>query len=81
MKGIFFLYWLVDNQWLLVDTNLTTDRQRFAAATRKKYEGAVLQPGQMLTYLESQFKQLYPNQGLHEMILAEPKPSKSPLGD
>jgi hypothetical protein len=81
MKGIFFLYWLVDNQWLLVDTNLTTDRQRFAAETRKKYEGAVLLPGQMLTYLEGQFKQLYPNQGLHEMISTEPKPSKSPLGD
>jgi hypothetical protein len=81
VKGIFFLYWLVENQWLLVDTNLTTDRQRFAAATRKKYEGAVLQPGQMLNFLEGQFKQLYPNQGLHEMILTEPKATKSPSGD
>ncbi|NBX75264.1 MAG: DUF4339 domain-containing protein [Proteobacteria bacterium] len=70
MKGIFFLYWLVDNQWLLVDTNLTTDRQRFAAATRKKYESVVLQPGQMLSFLEGQFRQLYPNQGLHELVSA-----------
>jgi len=81
MKGIFFLYWLVDNQWLLVDTNLTSDRQRFAAATRKKYEHAVLSPGQMLTFLESQFKQLYPQQGLHEMVSTDSKESKSPTRD
>ncbi|MFM8268555.1 MAG: DUF4339 domain-containing protein [Pseudomonadota bacterium] len=81
MKGIFFLYWLIDNQWLLVDTNLTTDRQRFAAATRKKYEGSVSQPSEMLKYLEQEFQRLYPKQGLHETVSTESKTSKSPLSD
>jgi len=66
LKGVYFLYWLVDGQWLLVDTNLTSDRQNFAAATRKKYESSVLSSSQMLTFLENEFKKTYPNQALHE---------------
>lgn len=66
LRGIYFLYWLVDGQWLLVDTNLTLDRQNFAQATRRKYENSVLAPSQMLSFLENEFKKTYPNQSLHE---------------
>ena len=66
LKGIYFLYWLIDGQWLLVDTNLTLDRQNFAASTRRKYEASVLSSSQMLSFLENEFRKTYPNQALHE---------------
>lgn len=81
LKGIYFLYWLVDNQWILVDTNLTSDRQRFASTLRKKYESAVLPPAEMLTRLEATFKRLYPSQGIHEMVSAESKSAKPSKSD
>jgi len=71
LKGIYFLYWLVDTQWILVDTNLTSDRQNFASATRRKYESSMLTSSQMLTFLENEFKKTYPNQGLHESPVSQ----------
>lgn len=68
LRGTSLVYWLVDNQWLLVDTNLTSDRQKFASATRKKYEATVFTPEQILAYFERQFQGTFPNNGLHENV-------------
>lgn len=67
LRNIYFIFWLVDGQWVLVDTNLTRERQRFAAITREKYNASVMAPERMLQYLETEFQTQFPNKGLHEM--------------
>lgn len=67
IKNIYFLYWLVDGQWVLVDTNLTKERQSFAATMRKKYETRVLSSSALLSFLESQFQREFPDRALHEV--------------
>lgn len=73
IKNIFFIFWWIDGQWILVDTNLTQERQNFAASMRKKYEAVVLSPTKMLDLLEREFSQIFPEQSLHEA----PRPKQS----
>ncbi|NBX83913.1 DUF4339 domain-containing protein [bacterium] len=77
LSGIYFLYWFIDNQWVLVDTNLTSDRQIFAATTRKKYELNTFTDSQLLDFLEREFKKLHPSQGLHEAPIVN-RPATKP---
>lgn len=71
IKNIYFLYWLIDGQWVLVDTNLTKERQSFAATMRKKYETRVLSPASLLTFLEGQFQREFPDRALHEVTMSQ----------
>lgn len=66
LKNIYFIYWLLDNQWILVDTNLTPERSKFAAQARRRYQGSVYTPETLLATLEAVFKQQFPSLSLHE---------------
>lgn len=66
LKNIYFIYWFIDNQWILVDTNLTPERSKFAAKSRQQYQGSVYTPETLLATLEAVFKQRFPSLNLHE---------------
>lgn len=72
LKNVYFIYWLVDNQWILVDTNLTPERSKFAAEARKRYQSSVYTSETLLGTLESVFKQKFPALSLHESSKASP---------
>jgi hypothetical protein len=76
LRNIYFIFWLVDGQWVLVDTNLTRERQRFAAITREKYNASVMTPERMIQYLETVFQTQFPNKALHEMPTSNEPTSK-----
>lgn len=66
LKNIYFVYWLIDNQWLLVDTNLTPERSQFASDLRKRYAESNLNLSSLLELLEQLHKRQFPGLGLHE---------------
>jgi hypothetical protein len=68
INNIYFLYWLIDSVWVLVDTNLTKERQAFAATMRKKYETRVTSPSTLLELLEGRYRSQFPDQALHELF-------------
>jgi len=70
ITNVYFVYWFVDNQWNLVDTNLTPERARFASQTRKKLDRSALSQDILLSLLEKMFKQTYPGLSFHENLTA-----------
>jgi len=76
LDNVFFVLWWIDGQWILVDTNLTQERQKYASSMRKKYEAVVLPPAKMLEVLEGQFNQLFPDQSFHESPSVKSPPQK-----
>jgi len=77
IPNAYFVFWLVNGQWVIVDTNLTKERAAFAVEERKKYEKEVIPPGEMLQNLETVFRTQFPGKGLHELVTP---PKRLPLG-
>ncbi len=63
------MFWLVNEQWFIVDTNLTKERARFAKEEQKKHESTVVTASEMLQGLETLFKTQFPGKGLHELVI------------
>jgi len=78
LKGIRFTFWLFNEQWAVVDTNLTIERERFSRQERKRREGEVLPADKMLSYMEETFKTLFPSSALHETVAADKVVGKKP---
>jgi len=76
MKDIRFTFWLFNEQWAVVDTNLTVERERFSRAEKKRREGEVSSSDRMLAYMEDTFKTLFPNSALHEVVTPDRQVSK-----
>lgn len=76
LSNIKFQFWLVREQWVLVETNLTEERQKSASLTKQKHLNDVMSANEMLQYLETVFKTQFPKSGLHEkpVAVATPKP-------
>ncbi len=69
LPNVFFVFWLVNEQWFIVDTNLTKERARFAKEEQKKHESTVVTASEMLQGLETLFKTQFPGKGLHELVI------------
>ena len=67
IRDIYFVFWLIDDHWNLVDTNLTRERQRYAQVARERYNASVMSPARMLQYLETQFQTQFSDKSLHEL--------------
>ncbi len=78
LKDIHFTFWLFDEQWAVVDTNLTIEREKFSRQLRKKHEPEVLPSEKMLSYMENTFKTLFPGSALHETLSADKVATKKP---
>lgn len=66
LNNIKLVFWLVKEQWVLVDTNITDERAKAAKTARTKYEGTSLTVDEMLSALETVFKTQFPRSALHE---------------
>lgn len=77
LKDVRFVFWLVDEAWVVVETNLTDERRRVASAERSRRQGKGLDTKGMLTYLQNIFRQKFPKTGLHEAVTAKADPSKT----
>lgn len=73
LPNIFFVFWWWNEQWTIVDTNLTKERAQFAQQEQKKHSSEVLTANELLRTLESIFKTQYPGKGLHEQVSAPKK--------
>ncbi len=71
LKNITFEYWLVGNEWNLVKTNVTVDREAWAKRNRARQAGHSLSGAEMLTYLENLMRSQFPGQGMHVKISQE----------
>lgn len=69
LQNIQFVFWLNGDRWVLVDTNLTRERKRWAEQERKKLKTIGISGEQMLKILESAFKNKFPNAAFHERDL------------
>jgi hypothetical protein len=68
LKNIRFEYWLSGNEWNLVNTNLTVDREAWAKRNRARQGASSLSGAEMLVYLENLMRNQFPGQGVHEKI-------------
>lgn len=68
LKNIKFEYWLVANEWTLVGTNLTEERQSWAKNNRGRQRDTAVPGEQLLSYFEGVMRAQFPTLGLHEKI-------------
>jgi hypothetical protein len=73
LPNIFFVFWWWNEQWNIVDTNLTKERAQFAQQEQKKHSSEVLTAPELLKTLENIFKTQFPGKGLHEQVSAPKK--------
>ncbi|MCB0419276.1 MAG: hypothetical protein KDD39_16640, partial [Bdellovibrionales bacterium] len=68
LKNISLTFWAVTDRWYLVDTNLTSERRRWALSQKRKILNDVITPGAMLDFLESIHLNRFPKISLHESL-------------
>jgi hypothetical protein len=68
LTNIRFLFWLSDKEWSVVETNITGERKKYAAASKIKLKGESVSAEVLLKQLESIFKQQFPKNSLHEAV-------------
>jgi hypothetical protein len=68
LNNIYFVFWLVNDAWKIVDTNLTIERRKFASVERKKYEPRAVPANTMLAFMERVFTSQFPKNALHESV-------------
>ncbi|MCB0403520.1 MAG: DUF4339 domain-containing protein [Bdellovibrionales bacterium] len=68
LKNITLTFWAVTDRWYLVDTNLTSERRRWALSQKRKILNDVITPGAMLDFLESIHLNRFPKISLHESL-------------
>jgi len=66
LSNIKLIFWLVKENWVLVETNLTEQREKWAKGEKQKHQAANLSADEMLTYLETIFRTQFPKIALHE---------------
>lgn len=71
LKNIFIEFWLIDAQWYVVDTNLTSDRQKYAKQKKEKLRPRTIADVDLMRYLESVYEQEYPKTPLHVRVPRE----------
>lgn len=71
LKKIRFEYWLVVNDWNLVATNVTTEREAWARTNRGRHIDTVRSADVLLLYLEGVMRARFPKLGLHDRVSPE----------
>ena len=68
LKDIHMTFWLSDDRWVMVDTNLTRERARWSAGEKKKLTRDTWTSSQMLRALEQRFRTQFSKSKLHEVV-------------
>jgi len=68
LNDITFQFWLEKERWILVETNLTSERQKWALGEKEHLKNTALTPEEMLADLEQIFRTQFPQMGLHESV-------------
>ncbi|MBI4404994.1 MAG: DUF4339 domain-containing protein [Deltaproteobacteria bacterium] len=68
LNNILLVFWYVDDQWHLVDTNLTVERQKWSKKERDNLAESQFSEKGMLKYLEQLFRTQFPSTPLHERV-------------
>lgn len=78
IPNIFFVFLLSNEQWIIIDTNLTKERTAAAKEAQKTHLTNGVTENEMLQGLENLFKTQFPAKGLHEIISSQKtRPSNS----
>jgi hypothetical protein len=68
LSQIYFVFWFYNQEWQLVDTNLTPDRKRWTEKEKAKRDKEYYTEASLLSALEQMFRKYYPKNALHEVI-------------
>lgn len=77
MSDIRMSFWMVSDRWVLIDTNLTPERGKWARAEREKLKTKRISEEEMMQNLENIFHQQFPKTALHEVVSAPSPVSKN----
>lgn len=77
LSNIHMTFWLWDDRWHLVSTNLTTERGSWANKERERMKNHVFSSEQMLQYMENVFKSQFPKHAFHESVSSPQIPNKN----
>src|SRR5262249_2413174 len=77
MSNVSFTFWGSGESWVLVDTNLTEERRRFAAAERERQKKKAMSGEMLLDYLQGIFHQKFPKAAFHEQVTEKMAAAKS----
>lgn len=72
LSDIHFIFWLVEEHWELIDTNLTAERAAWTKGRRRQLINHTTGQAEMLRILENEFRAQFPNLSLHQSA-APPK--------
>ena len=68
LPDVYFTFWLVDEFWTLVGTNLTREREKWSREEQKRLRDRTYEGKVMLTFLQNVFRQKFPDKALHESV-------------
>ena len=68
LKNISFVFWLFNETWYLIDTDITTERKGFAQKERSHLKTKTFSAQMILEYLQNVFQQKFPKNRLHEIV-------------
>lgn len=71
LSNITFVFWLHNESWVVVDTDVTVERGRFAKEQREKIKNKAFTGALMLEFLQNIFRQKFPKNGFHEAVTAK----------
>ncbi len=68
MDNMTILFWFVGESWIVVDTNITPERAKWASEERNRTKDATLSSSEMLTFMENVFRVQFPKAAIHETV-------------
>ena len=78
IPNVFFVFWFWNDQWVIVDTNLTKERSKFAKEDQKRHTSEMYSAPTLLAYLENLFRSNFPGKSLHDSVsVSKPVPTES----
>jgi hypothetical protein len=76
MENMKIVFWLKDESWVVVETNLTPERAKWAGEERERIKDDTLTADEMLLYMEGVFRQQFPKTAIHESVSQARQPAK-----
>ena len=72
MDNMRIVFWYANDQWVVVETNLTPERAKWADEERARIKDNTLTSNEMLAFMEGIFRAQFPKTAIHETVAIQP---------
>ncbi len=68
MDNMRIVFWYANDTWIVVETNLTPERAKWASEERERIKENTLTSTEMLAFMEGVFRTQFPKSAIHETV-------------